>query len=132
MPPLALLSSAQRDRCHANGGAAAPVCRSGRFNWSMRGRTFSRTQLPTCKTIASNANLSDISQVSSALFTNPLGVISALTNLDPTTTTDTAPLPITVGVELTPALELALAQLGEEGATLTAINDVIGQLEASA
>ena len=32
--------------------------------------------------IASNANLSDISQVFSALFTNPLGVISALTSLD--------------------------------------------------
>jgi hypothetical protein len=97
----------------------------------MRGRTFSRTQLPTCKTIASNANLSDISRVFSALFTNPLGVISALTNLDPTVTT-TSGLPVTVGVELTPAPELALAQLGEEGATLTAINDVIGQLEASA
>ena len=56
--------------------------------------------------IASNANLSDISQVFSALFTNPLAVISALTSLDPTVTTDTSPIPITVGVELTPALEL--------------------------
>jgi hypothetical protein len=81
--------------------------------------------------IASNANLSDISQVFSALFTNPLGVISALTSLDPTVTT-TSGLPITVGVELTPALELALAQLGAEGATLTAINDVVRQLEAAA
>jgi hypothetical protein len=53
-------------------------------------------------------------------------------NLDPTLTTDTAPLPITVGAELTAALELALAQLGAEGATPTAINDVVGQLEASA
>ncbi len=78
------------------------------------------------RNIASNANLSDISQVFSALFTNPLGVISAL---DPTVTT-TSGLPITVGVELTPALELALAQLGAEGATLTAINDVVGQLES--
>jgi hypothetical protein len=72
--------------------------------------------------------LSDISQVFSALFTNPLGVISALTNLDPTVTTDTSSLPITVGVELTPAIELGLSQLAAEGATLTAINDVIGQL----
>ena len=79
----------------------------------MRGRTFSRTQPPTCKTVASNANLSDISRVFSALFTNPLGVISALTNLDPTVTT-TSGLPVTVAVELTPALELALAQLGAE------------------
>lgn len=78
------------------------------------------------RNIASNANLSDISQVFSALFTNPLGVISAL---DPTVTT-TSGLPITVGVELTPALELALAQLVAEGATLTAINDVVGQLES--
>src|SRR5277367_5762485 len=74
--------------------------------------------------IASNANLSDISSVFSALLTNPLGVISALTNLDPTVTTDTSGLPITVGVELTPALEMGLAQLGAEGATLGAINDV--------
>jgi hypothetical protein len=58
--------------------------------------------------------LSDISQVFSALFTNPLGVISALTNLDPTVTTTTSGLPVTVAVELTPALELALAQLGAE------------------
>jgi hypothetical protein len=72
--------------------------------------------------------LSDISQVFSALFTNPRAVIRALTNLDPTVTTDTSSPPITVGVELKPALELALAQLGEEGATLTAINDVVGQL----
>jgi hypothetical protein len=80
--------------------------------------------------IFSNADSSDISQVFSALFTNPLGVISALTNLDPTVTTDTSGLPITVGVELTPALEMGLAQLGAEGATLDAINSVIGQLSA--
>jgi hypothetical protein len=77
--------------------------------------------------IFSNADSSDISQVFSALFTNPLGVISALTNLDPTVTT-TAGVPLQVGVELTPALEMGLAQLGEEGATLDAINGVIGQL----
>src|SRR5882757_9166864 len=61
--------------------------------------------------IVSNANLSDISSVFSALLTNPLGVIGALTNLDPTVTTDTSGLPITVGVELTPALEMGVAQL---------------------
>jgi hypothetical protein len=80
--------------------------------------------------IVSNANLSDISSVFSALLTNPLGVIGALTNLDPTVTTDTSGLPITVGVELTPALEMGLAQLGAEGAELTAINDVLAQLSA--
>jgi hypothetical protein len=77
--------------------------------------------------IASNANLSDISQVFHALFTNPLGVISALTNVDPTVTT-TAGLPLTVGVDLPPSLELGLAQLGAEGATLDAINGVVAQL----
>jgi hypothetical protein len=82
------------------------------------------------QTIIGNADSSDISSVFSALLTNPLGVISALTNLDPTVTTDTSGLPITVGVELTPALEMGLAQLGAEGATLDAINSVIGQLSA--
>jgi hypothetical protein len=81
--------------------------------------------------IASNANLSDISSVFSALLTNPLGVIGALTNLDPTvaTTTGTDPL-LQVSVQLTPALELGLAQLGAEGAELTAINGVLAQLSA--
>jgi hypothetical protein len=82
------------------------------------------------QSIVSNADSSDISQVFSALLTNPLGVISALTNLDPTVTTDTSGLPITVGVELTPALEMGLAQLGAEGAELTAINGVLAQLSA--
>jgi hypothetical protein len=80
--------------------------------------------------IVSNADTSDITQVFSALLTNPLGVIGALTNLDPTVTTDTSGLPITVGVELTPALEMGLAQIGAEGAELTAINGVLAQLSA--
>jgi len=79
------------------------------------------------QSIVSNADSSDISQVFSALLTNPLGVISALTNLDPSVTT-TAGLPLTIGVELSPGLELAIAQLGAEGATLDAINGVVGQL----
>jgi hypothetical protein len=78
--------------------------------------------------IVSNADSSDISQVYSALLTNPLGVISALTNLDPTVTTDASGLPITVGVQLPPALELLISQFGAEGATLDAINGVVGQL----
>src|SRR3984957_794250 len=79
--------------------------------------------------IVSNADSSDISQVFSALLTNPLGVISALTNLDPTVTT-TAGVPLTIGVELTPALEMGLALLGAGGAELTAINGVIAQLSS--
>jgi hypothetical protein len=81
--------------------------------------------------IASNANLSDISSVFSALLTNPLGVIGALTNLDPTVTTTAGTDPLLqVSVGLTPALEMGLAQLGAEGAELTAINGVLAQLSA--
>ena len=43
--------------------------------------------------IVSNADSSDISQVFSALLTNPLGVIEALTNVDPTVTTDRTGFP---------------------------------------
>ena len=82
------------------------------------------------QSIFSSADSSAISDVFSALFTNPLGVIGALTSLDPTVTTDTSWLPITVGVELPPGLELAIAQLGAEGATLDAINGVVGQLSS--
>jgi hypothetical protein len=80
--------------------------------------------------IVGNANTADITQVFSALLTNPLGVIGALTNLDPTVSTDASGLPITVGVQLTPALEMGLAQLGAEGATLEAVNGVLAQLAA--
>jgi len=81
--------------------------------------------------IVSNANSADISEVFSALLTNPLGVIDALTNLDPTVTTtaDTSPL-LQVAVELTPALEYMLGQLGSEGATIEAINSVASQLQS--
>lgn len=80
--------------------------------------------------IVSNADLSDISQVFSALITNPFGVISALTNLDPTVTTDLTSLPATISVELPPGLELGIANLAAWGATATAINDVIPQLQS--
>jgi hypothetical protein len=81
--------------------------------------------------IASNADQSDITQVFSALFTNPLGVLDALTNLDPTVTTTTGTDPLLqVSVELTPALEYILGQLGATGATDEAINGVVSQLQA--
>lgn len=81
--------------------------------------------------IASNANLSDISQVFSALLTNPLGVIDAVTNLDPTVTTTAGTDPLLqVSVELTPALEYMLGQLGADGVTIEAINNVAAQLQA--
>ena len=80
--------------------------------------------------ISSAASPTEISGVFSALLSNPVGVIGALTSLDPTVTTDASGLPIKVGVELTPALEMGLAQLGAEGAALTAINGVLAQLSA--
>jgi hypothetical protein len=81
--------------------------------------------------IASNADASDITQVFSALFTNPLGVLDAITNLDPTVTTTTGTDPLLqVSVELTPALEYILGQLGATGATIEAINGVVSQLQA--
>jgi hypothetical protein len=79
------------------------------------------------QSVLAGANTADITQVFNDLLTNPLGVISALTNLDPAVTTGTT-VPLQIGVELTPALELGLAQLGAEGATLDAINGVVGQL----
>ncbi len=39
-------------------------------------------------------------------------------------------VPLQIGVELTPALELGLAQLGAEGATAGAISDVVAQLQS--
>ena len=81
--------------------------------------------------IVSNANSADISAVFSALLTYPLGVIDALTNLDPTVTTTAGTDPLLqVSVELTPALEYMLGQLGAEGATIEAINGVAAQLQA--
>lgn len=75
--------------------------------------------------IASGADASAISGVFSALLSNPLGVIQALTDLSPTIDTPTLGQ---INVELPPGLELALAQLSAEGATLNAINDVVAQL----
>jgi hypothetical protein len=79
--------------------------------------------------ILSGEDSSAISGVLSALLTNPLGVIDALTNLDPTVTTDPT-LPVTIGVELPPSLELGIAGLGAYGATLDAINGVVAQLSS--
>jgi hypothetical protein len=78
--------------------------------------------------IINGADSSAITQVFSTFLTNPLGVIDALTNLTPTVATGTLPLPIQVSVDLPPGLDLAIAQFGAEGATLGAINGVVGQL----
>jgi hypothetical protein len=81
--------------------------------------------------ILSGADSSAISQVFTTFLTNPFGVIGALTNLTPTITTDITSLPGTISVELPPGLELGIAQFGAWGATLTAINDVLPQVESN-
>ncbi len=81
--------------------------------------------------IISNASSSDISQVFSELLTNPLGVIGALANFDPTVTTDLTSLPATISVQLPPALELAIAGLGATGTTAIAIENLVQQLQTN-
>jgi hypothetical protein len=81
--------------------------------------------------IVSNANLSDISQVFSALLTNPFGVIGAFTNLDPTVTTDLSSLPGTISVDMPPGLELGISGLAAWGALATGINDVLPSVESN-
>jgi hypothetical protein len=80
------------------------------------------------QSILSGADSSAISQVYSAFLTNPSGVIDALTNLTPTVATHLTSLPGTISVDLPPGLELAIAELGATGATLTALNTVAGEL----
>jgi hypothetical protein len=80
------------------------------------------------QSILSGADSSAISQVYSAFLTNPSGVIDALTNLTPTVATHLTSLPGTISVDLPPGLELAVAELGATGATLTALNTVAGEL----
>jgi hypothetical protein len=78
--------------------------------------------------IINGADTSAISQVYSAFLTNPVGVIDAFSNLTPTVTSDLTTLPGTISVELPPGLALGIADLGATGATLTALNEVAGQL----
>lgn len=80
------------------------------------------------QSILNGADSSAISEVFSLLKTDPSGVIDALTNLDPTVTTELGTLPGTISVDLPPGLALAIADLGATGATLTALNSVSGEL----
>jgi hypothetical protein len=80
--------------------------------------------------IFSNASSSDITQLFNELLTNPFGVIEAFANFDPTVTTDISSLPATISVELPPGLELAIAGLGDAGATLTTLETVAQQLQS--
>lgn len=78
--------------------------------------------------INANTDWSAITQVFTALFTNPLGVIGAFTDVTPTVDTDITSLPATVSVQLPPGLELLIANLGSQAATMSAINSVIADL----
>ncbi|WP_046301316.1 hypothetical protein [Mycobacterium sp. UM_Kg27] len=78
--------------------------------------------------ISAHADWSGIFQVFTAMFTNPLGVIGAFTDLTPTVDTDITALPATVSVQLAPAMELLIANLGSQAATLNALNSVIADL----
>lgn len=78
--------------------------------------------------ISDNADMTAITQVFAALFTNPLGVIKAFTDITPTVSAELTPLPATVSVQLPPALELLIANLGSQAVTMNAIHSVIGQL----
>ncbi|MGA9493014.1 MAG: hypothetical protein WBV80_22570 [Mycobacterium sp.] len=77
--------------------------------------------------IAGNADPTAISGVFSALLSNPLGVIDALTNLTPTVTGELAS---GLTVQLPPGLELGIADLGAWATTLNAVSDVVGQLQS--
>ena len=79
--------------------------------------------------ILNGADSSAISQVFSALLTNPVGVIDAFTNLTPTVITDLTALPGTISVDLPPGLELAIADLGATGATLYRAQRVAGAVD---
>jgi hypothetical protein len=81
--------------------------------------------------IFSNASSSDITQVFNELLTNPLGVIGAFANITPTVMTELTPLPATISADLPPGLELAIAGLGATGATFTAVENVVQQLQSN-
>jgi hypothetical protein len=78
--------------------------------------------------ISANSDPTAIAGVFQALLSNPTGVLQAFTDLTPTIT---GSLPGNINIELPPGLELVLAQLGAEGATLNAINDIVGQLASN-
>jgi hypothetical protein len=81
--------------------------------------------------IINGADSQAISQVYSELLTNPLGVIGAFANLTPTVTEHLTSLPGQISVELPPGLELGIAGLGATGATFTAVENVVAQLQTN-
>lgn len=74
--------------------------------------------------IADGADWQAIADVFGAIFTNPLGVLNALTDVTPDVTTDLTTLPASVSVQLPPGLALGIADLSAIAATADAIHDV--------
>lgn len=80
------------------------------------------------RNIGANTDWSAISQVFTALLTNPSGVIEAVSAFTMAVDTDTASLPATVSVQLSPAFELLIASLASRMATLDAMYGVVTDL----
>lgn len=78
--------------------------------------------------ISANADWSAISQLFAAVFSNPVGVIGAASNFTLGVDTDTASLPATLSVQLSPGLELLIAGLASHAATLDALFGVVDDL----
>lgn len=78
--------------------------------------------------ISTHADWSAISQLVTAMFANPVGVIEAASNFTLAVDTDTASLPATLSVQLSPGLELLIAGLTSHVATLDALFGVVDEL----
>ncbi|MGV0627591.1 hypothetical protein [Mycolicibacter minnesotensis] len=81
--------------------------------------------------ISQNADWSAMWQVFTQLFTNPFGVIQAAGTFALAVDTDTASLPATIAVQLSPGLELLIAGLASHAATLDAIIRVVEDVSDS-
>ncbi|QZA09704.1 hypothetical protein K3U94_11040 [Mycolicibacter heraklionensis] len=78
--------------------------------------------------ISANTDWSAISQLFTAMFSNPVGVIEAASNFTLAVDADAASLPATVSVQLSPGLELLIAGLASHVATLDALFGVVDDL----
>lgn len=108
--------------------AAAPVSRAVQLTSGDSWTDLFNDTSANLQNIFSNADQSAISTALSDLFTNPLGVIKALTDITPDVAVHATSLPATISVDLPPGLALAVASLGAQGATDNAINQVVTQL----
>lgn len=78
--------------------------------------------------ISAHADWSAISQLFTAMFSNPVGLFDAASNFTLAVETDTASLPATLSVQLSPGLELLIAALASHVATLDALFGVVDDL----